>query len=153
MLHLFGTTCRCLSLQPVQLLPLRTIWRHISLTWPIPHSYRHSPWPVDVTELFSRFCCWTLIRLSCHWAWLRHFTIEVWLIDWFFDAYFYSYETSINQISIASPKPGSVARELNWCSAAKSMKQFRNINRLLCVPVSMRERPSLRDVFSDVSWR
>ena len=22
-----------------------------------PHRYRHSPWPVDVTELFPRFCC------------------------------------------------------------------------------------------------
>ena len=69
--RLFGTTSRCLSIQPVQLLPSRNIWRHISLIWPFPHRYHHSPWPVDVTELFPRFCCWTLIWLLRHWAWLR----------------------------------------------------------------------------------
>ena len=55
--RLFGTTSCCLSVQPVQLLPLRSIRRHISLIWPFPHRYRHSPWPVDVTELFPRLCC------------------------------------------------------------------------------------------------
>ena len=83
---LFGTTSRCLSVQPVQLQPSRNIWRHISLIWPFPHRYRHSPWPVDVTELFPRFCCWTLIWLSRHWAWLRR---GYWrygsLIDWLID--------------------------------------------------------------------
>ena len=88
--RLFGTTCRCLSVQPVQLLPLRNIWRRISLTWLFPHRYRHSPWPVDVTELFSRFCCWTLIWLSRHWAWLhpgywRYRSLIDWLIDWLKD--------------------------------------------------------------------
>ena len=68
--RLFGTTSRCLSAQPFQLLPLRNIWRHISLTWPIRHRYRPAPWPVDVTELFPRVCCWTLIHLWRHWAWL-----------------------------------------------------------------------------------
>ena len=37
----------------------------------------------SITELFTRFCCWTLIRLSRHWAWLRW---RYWryrsLIDW-----------------------------------------------------------------------
>ena len=33
---LFGTTCRCLSVQPYQLLPSRNISGHISLTWPPP---------------------------------------------------------------------------------------------------------------------
>ena len=33
---LFGTTCRCLSVQPFQLLTLRNIWRHISLIWLFP---------------------------------------------------------------------------------------------------------------------
>ena len=85
--RLFGTTSRCLSVQPFQLLPLRNIWRHISFTWPFPHRYRHSPWPVDVTELFARFCCWTLIRLLRHWAWLRrgywrYRTLIDWLLDW-----------------------------------------------------------------------
>ena len=50
-----------------------------------PHRYRYSPWPVDVTELFPRFCCWTLIWLSRHWAWLLAGdigAIEVWLNDW-----------------------------------------------------------------------
>ena len=44
-------------------------------------------WPVDVTELFPRICCWTLIRLSRHWAWLcwgywRYRSLIDWLIDW-----------------------------------------------------------------------
>ena len=70
-LHLFGTTTSCLSIQPIQLLPSRNISRHISLTWPFPHRHRHAQWPVDVTKLFLRFCCWTLIQLSHCWAWLR----------------------------------------------------------------------------------
>ena len=81
--RLFGATCCCLSVQPFQLLPLRNIWRHISLTWPFPHRHRHAWWAVDVTELFPRFCCWTLIWLSRHWPWLRR---AYWhyrsLIDW-----------------------------------------------------------------------
>ena len=86
--RLFVTTSRCLSVQPVQLLPLRNIWRHISLILAFPpHRYRHSPWPVDVTELFPRFCYWTLIWLSRHWAWLRrgywrYRRLIDWLIDW-----------------------------------------------------------------------
>ena len=52
-------------------------------TWPLPHRYRHAPWPVDVTKLFPWVCCWTLIWLSRHWAWLRR---AYWcyksLIDW-----------------------------------------------------------------------
>ena len=85
--RLFGTTSRCLSVQPFQLLPLKNIWRHISLIWRFPHRYRHSPWPVDVTELFPRLCCWTLIWLSRHWAWLRrgcwrYKSLIDWLIDW-----------------------------------------------------------------------
>ena len=50
--RLFGTTSRCLSIQPFQLLPSRNIWRHISLTWPFPNRHWHARWPVDVTELF-----------------------------------------------------------------------------------------------------
>ena len=84
---LFGTTSHCLSVQPFPLLPLRNIWRHISLIWPFPHRYRHSPRPVDVTEVFPRFCCWTLIWLLRHWAWLRwgywrYRSLIDWLIDW-----------------------------------------------------------------------
>ena len=86
--RLFGTTSRCLSVQPVQLLPSRNIWRHISLIWPFAHRYRQCPWPVDVTELFPRFCCWTLTWLSRYWAWLcrgywRYRSLIDWLIDWF----------------------------------------------------------------------
>ena len=60
-------------------------WRHIS--WSFPHRYRHTWWPVDVTELFLRFCCWTLIWLSRHWAWLCRDigAIETWFIDWLID--------------------------------------------------------------------
>ena len=84
--RLFGTTSRCLSVQPVQLLPLRNIWRHISLTEPFLHRYRHSPWPVDVTELFPRFCCWTLIWLSRHWAWVhRGYWCYICLFEWLID--------------------------------------------------------------------
>ena len=60
----------------------------------------------------------------------------------------------INQTSTApiSPaKPGSVARQPNHCSTAKSKKQFRNINRPWAVTVSMGERPNRRDVSSDIS--
>ena len=62
---------------------------------------------------------------------------------------------SSNQISIGpiSPaKPSLVARQSNQCSTAKSKKQFRNINRPSGMAVSMGERPSQRDVSSDVSW-
>ena len=61
---------------------------------------------------------------------------------------------SINQISIApiSPaKPGSVARQPNQCSTANSRKQFCNMNEPKGMTVSMGERPSQRDVSSDVS--
>ena len=54
---LFRTTSRCLSVQPFQLLPSRSIWRHISLSWPFPHRHQHTRWPIDVMELLHRFCC------------------------------------------------------------------------------------------------
>ena len=58
----------------------------LAFIWPFPHRHRHSPWPVDVTELFPLFCCWTLIWLSRHWAWLRR---GYWryrgFIDWLID--------------------------------------------------------------------
>ena len=68
--HLFGTACRCLSVQPFRLLPSRNVSRHISLMWPFPHRHQHARWPVNVTELLHRIC-WTPIRLPGHWAWLR----------------------------------------------------------------------------------
>ena len=37
--RLFGTNFGYLSVQPVQLLPLRNVWRHISLIWPFPHRF------------------------------------------------------------------------------------------------------------------
>ena len=61
---------------------------------------------------------------------------------------------SINQTSIASispAKPGSVARQPNQWSTAKSRKRFRNINRPWGVTVSMGGKPSQRDASSDVS--
>ena len=68
---LFGTTSRCLSVQPFQLLPSRNISRHISLTRPFSHRHRHARWPIDVTKLLHRFWCWTPIRQPWHWAWLH----------------------------------------------------------------------------------
>ena len=51
--------------------------------WPFPHRYLQARWPVDVMELFPRFCCWTLIRLSHRWAWLcRAYWRYRSLIDW-----------------------------------------------------------------------
>ena len=61
---------------------------------------------------------------------------------------------SINQTSITpiSPaKPGSVARQPNQCSTAKSRKQFRNIDRPWAMTVSIGEKPNQRDVSSDIS--
>ena len=42
-----------------QLRPSRNISRHISLTWSFPHRHQHARFPVDVTELLHRLCCWT----------------------------------------------------------------------------------------------
>ena len=47
--------------------------------------YANTRW--SSTELFPRFCCWTLIWLSRHWAWLRrgywlYRSLNDWLIDW-----------------------------------------------------------------------
>ena len=82
--HLFGTTCRCLSIQPFQLLPSRDIWRHTSLTWPFPRRHRHAQWTVDVTELFFDFavehwfgCCTTELGFARDIG-----AVEIWLIDW-----------------------------------------------------------------------
>ena len=58
-------------------------------------------------------------------------------------------QTSIEPISPA--KPGSVAQQPNQCPTAKSRKEFHNINRPWGVMVSMGERPSQRDVSSDIS--
>ena len=48
---------------------------------------------------------------------------------------------------ISPAKPGSVARQPNQCSIAKSMKQYLGINGLSGVPVSQGDRPHQRDVF------
>ena len=73
----------CLSVQPIQLLPVRNISRHISVTGPFLHRYQHARWPVDVMEQFHQFCCWTLIRLSRPWArlWREYWRYRS-LIDW-----------------------------------------------------------------------
>ena len=79
-----GATSHCLSIQQFHLLPSQNIWRHISLIWLFLLRHWHIQQPVDAVEQFNRFCWWTLIWLSCHWAWLhqgywhyRH------LFDWF----------------------------------------------------------------------
>ena len=61
--------------------------RHISLTGPFSHRHRHTRGPIDVTEMLQCFCCWTLIWLSCHWAWLCQWcwcyrNLIDWLINW-----------------------------------------------------------------------
>ena len=52
---------------------------------------------------------------------------------------------------ISQAKPGSAVRQPNLCSVAKSMEQFSNIKGLSGVPECKGERPSQRDVSSDVS--
>ena len=51
--------------------------------------HQHLPWPVDVTVLFPRFCCCTLIWLSRHWVGPGFSgdidAIDIWLIDWLID--------------------------------------------------------------------
>ena len=69
-LCLFGTTCHCLSIQPFsrdrqEESQDKFLWLGL-----FPHRYRHAWWPVDVTVRFLWFYYWTLIWLSCHWAWL-----------------------------------------------------------------------------------
>ena len=78
--HSLEKSCRCLSIQPFQLLPSRD-----TLDLGHRHTWCHGCCAgVDATELFHRFCSWTLIRLSRHWAWPRR---VYWryrsLIDWF----------------------------------------------------------------------
>ena len=55
--RLFGTTSHCLSIQPFQLLPLRNIWRHISLIWP-------SPPPPYIPSLAMAFWCYGTVPSS-----------------------------------------------------------------------------------------
>ena len=75
-----------LPLSVCSAISLATFNKHLKthlLTWPFPHRHQHAQWPVDITELFLQFCCWTLIRLSCHWAWLRRgYRCYTNLIDW-----------------------------------------------------------------------
>ena len=85
---LFGTTSHCPSLQPFQLLPSRNIWRHISLTWLFPRGHQHAHWPVNVTELLHRICCWALILLSHHWAWLCPGIFAIQKFDWLIELFF-----------------------------------------------------------------
>ena len=68
---LFGRTSHSLSMQPLQLKPSGSVSSRMSSTWPFPRRHQHTQWPVDVMELLHQFCCWSLIRLSCHWALLR----------------------------------------------------------------------------------
>ena len=83
---LFGTACYYQSAHPLQFPPSGNVSRHIFLTWSFPHRHRHARWPVDVVELLHKFCCWSLIWMSRHWAWLRR---GYWcyrnLVDWLID--------------------------------------------------------------------
>ena len=85
---LFGTTSRCLSVQPVQLLPSRNIWRHISLIWPFPHRYRHSMacWCYGtVSSMLPLNTDLAVAPLSLGFAGDIG-AIEIWLIDWLIDS-------------------------------------------------------------------
>ena len=61
------------------------IWRVQKLLANALVSSHHSPWPVDVTELFPQFFCWRLIWLSRHqarlrWGYWRYRSLFDWLI-------------------------------------------------------------------------
>ena len=84
--RLYGTTSRCLSIQPFQLLPSRNIWRHISLTWPFPHRHARPDGQLMSRNSFTDFA--VEHRFSCP-ATEPGFagdigTIEIWLNDYFF---------------------------------------------------------------------
>ena len=84
--RLFGTTSRCLSIQPIHLLPSKNIWRHISL------------FGISPIDTFMPMACWcygiisSILLLNTawllrHWAWLRrgywrYRSLIDWLIDW-----------------------------------------------------------------------
>ena len=82
--HLFGITSRCLSLQPFQLLPSRSISRHISLTWPFAID---TSTPDGLSMLWNCFIDFALEYWFGYPANEPGFaggidTIEIWLIDW-----------------------------------------------------------------------
>ena len=92
-------------------------------------------WPV-VTELFPRLCCWTLIQLSRHWAWLRqgywrYRSLIDWLIDWLIDLHsmvvLHSYPIHWEwTMVLASPSPSHLffQSQIKWylCSIGSSTK-------------------------------
>ena len=127
--RLFGTTSRCLSAQPFQLLPSRNIWRHISLTWPFPHRHWHARWPVDVTELFLWFCCWTLIRLSHHWVWLCQ---GYWpyrsLIDWLIDKHYYLIILLLSCLTFGGKPIWNKRITFAWRILTEAVSPVRNYN-------------------------
>ena len=51
--RLSGTACSCLSVQPLQLLPSRNIWRHISLYQPMPTLESSICWHFSFRNLFA----------------------------------------------------------------------------------------------------
>ena len=79
----------------------------VSWKVPLPHQrqqFTHKPsfLPTHVTsrhhftKLFPRFCCWALIWLSYHWAWLRrgywrYRSLIDWLIGWSLRKFRYLY--------------------------------------------------------------
>ena len=70
----FGTTCRCLSVQPFQLLLSRNISKHISLTWSFPPLNMSTPdSPLMLRSCFidfaveQRFGCCATEPGECQW--------------------------------------------------------------------------------------
>ena len=83
---LFGTACHYQSVHPLQFSPPVNVSKRL-FDMPFPHRHQYAQWPVDVVELLHRFCCWALIWMSRHWAWLRrgywrYRNLVGWLIDW-----------------------------------------------------------------------
>ena len=80
--HLFGTTYRCLSVQPLQLLPSRNMWRHISLPFLCRHQHTHHP--LMLQSCFIDFA--VEHQFGCRNSEPGFAgdigAIEIWLIDW-----------------------------------------------------------------------
>ena len=63
---------------------IRQLLKTLLFDWAFPYIQQHSRWPVVVIKLLYRWCRWTLILLSRHWAWQRQgYRCYInWLIDW-----------------------------------------------------------------------
>ena len=101
-----GTTCRCLSVLFHFSRYLQEISEDTSLGLSLSLLDTRAPdKPVDAMKLFHRFCCWTQIQLSYHWAWLhRGYWSYRNLIDWSSVLVFNHYLSFLSSNSVVMKK-------------------------------------------------